>query len=828
MPDGTLIFRTEVDNKKALAELQRLTKQIDAAKAKLNEQTGKQSAIGAELKAATTEANKTGDSIERLKKELATLQFEASPSNTAGVGNPAALMANLERQKAIKTEISQQNALLRQQDAEAARLGTQYARITDQVNTTRGQLETMNTQAGGLSEQMTAAGGATASFGDAVKGAEQKVAKLGKRITGLVKRVFFFSLITMALRGVRQWFSNLIKTNDEATAAIARLKGALLTMAQPLVNVVIPAFVTLINVLTRVISAIASLIAMLTGGSVEAYADQAKSLYEESNALDAVGGSAKDAGKQMASFDEINQLQDTGGGGGGGSGNKIEPNFDFMENLGLEKIQGILEKILPYVEAIGIGLLAWKIGSSLFPNMKTALGLAMALAGAFLLVKGYIDAWQNGINWENLTQMVAGLALVVAGLAIAFGSLAAGIALVVGGVALLVLGIKEWITTGELSTETFAALEIGILAVAAGLALITGSWIPLAIGAVVGLALAIYKYWGQVKTFLTKTMDSIKRFFSTTWESIKGYFQSAWERAQEIWSIAATWFDEHVIQPIIRFFSPIVTTLSKIFEGCWILVKAAWVIASTWFNENVVQPIIKFFSPITETVGGFFTQLWDDIKVVWDKVAGWFDENVISSLKTSFDTVTDDIYGFFDTLWTDIKEIFSTVSEWLSENVITPITTAWDTAFGGLETTAKTIFNNILGFFETILNAIIGGVNGFLSGFNNLVTKAGKVIGKDWSPIGQFGYVSLPRLAQGAVIPPNREFMAVLGDQKQGTNIETPLATMVAAFKQALAESGGGGQVIENILTLDGEIIYQNQKRIAQRQGNTLVRIGGV
>ena len=43
----------------------------------------------------------------------------------------------------------------------------------------------------------------------------------------------------------------------------------------------------------------------------------------------------------------------------------------------------------------------------------------------------------------------------------------------------------------------------------------------------------------------------------------------------------------------------------------------------------------------------------------------------------------------------------------------------------------------------------------------------------------------LPRLASGAVIPPNREFMAVLGDQKRGTNIETPLATMVQAFKQA-------------------------------------------
>ena len=53
--------------------------------------------------------------------------------------------------------------------------------------------------------------------------------------------------------------------------------------------------------------------------------------------------------------------------------------------------------------------------------------------------------------------------------------------------------------------------------------------------------------------------------------------------------------------------------------------------------------------------------------------------------------------------------------------------------------------------------------------------------------------LKIPHLAQGAVIPANREFMAVLGDQKSGTNIETPLETMVQAFRQALAESGGRG-----------------------------------
>ena len=50
--------------------------------------------------------------------------------------------------------------------------------------------------------------------------------------------------------------------------------------------------------------------------------------------------------------------------------------------------------------------------------------------------------------------------------------------------------------------------------------------------------------------------------------------------------------------------------------------------------------------------------------------------------------------------------------------------------------------------------------------------------------------------------------MAVLGDQRHGqTNIETPLPTMVKAFKQALAESGG----------TSGEVkVYLGEKDITQ------------
>lgn len=62
--------------------------------------------------------------------------------------------------------------------------------------------------------------------------------------------------------------------------------------------------------------------------------------------------------------------------------------------------------------------------------------------------------------------------------------------------------------------------------------------------------------------------------------------------------------------------------------------------------------------------------------------------------------------------------------------------------------------------------------------------------------------LALPALAEGAVIPPNKEFMAVLGDQKSGTNIEAPLSTIEQAVENVLRRSGGG----EMTLVLDGDL----------------------
>ena len=130
-----------------------------------------------------------------------------------------------------------------------------------------------------------------------------------------------------------------------------------------------------------------------------------------------------------------------------------------------------------------------------------------------------------------------------------------------------------------------------------------------------------------------------------------------------------------------------------------------------------------------------------------------------------------------------------------------------------LKTAARALVESMPDVLKKPLNAIIGLVerasNAIIDCVNRMITKLGEffsgvkipewtkylpgvpaeIAGKDLGGLigaTQLSHITLPRLAKGAVIPPNKEFLAMLGDQSHGTNIEAPLDTIVDAFNSAL------------------------------------------
>lgn len=758
MADGKIVVTVDADAKKAQRALDTLSAKIDKMEAKLNEDTGTQSGLKKELDAALQSAKQTEDALKSLRSEADRLKGITSGSTSA---NPADYIDAYSRQAEVAAQIKEQEKILADQNKTAERLGSQYASITDKVIKQTEALDAAKTKAGELVQQITNASGASARMAEASARVEKSMSKFGNRISGLFKRALVFTVLSRGLSQLRSWLSETIMQNEAARASIAQLKAALLTLAQPILEVVIPVFVKLVNILAQVVTAIAKFFGMLSGKSWSAQKSAAQGLNEEQKALEGVGSAAEDASKSMASFDEINQItsnQASGGGGtsGAGASSGITPDFS---NLDLAEDK--LNDILGIVGAIAAGLLAWKIASMFTDDLGKIGGIALAAAGAFALVYFWLDAWNNGIDMTNFLGMLAGLAALAGGLAIAFGPIAAGIALVVGGLAMLVVGIKDVIDNG-FTLENTLTIIAGLLAAGIGIGILTGNWIPLLIAGIVSILVALVSFTGHGEDLingLKNVIDGFGKFFKGVFT---GDMKLAAEGAKQIWNgLKQTW-------------NAIVNSI-----------KDAWSAFIKWLQEK--NPAL---AAIFETIGKLFSDQYN----AWKKI--------LSGLITF-------LTGVF--------------------------TGDWKKAWNGVLDILKGIWNLIVGTVEGAINFIIDGINLLISALNKIQFNmpewvpliGGKSFGINITPVSR---VALPRLASGAVIPPNREFMAVLGDQKSGTNIETPLSTMVQAFKQAMNETGGAGaRQMTIVLQLDrrelGRAIYQLNNEETQRVG---VRLAGV
>ena len=624
------------------------------------------------------------------------------------------------------------------------------------------KLEGAKQEAGGLAKQLSESSRHSGALDAATKKAQKSMQKLSLRMREVLRSALIFTLISQSLAAFRNWMGKVITANDEASAAVARLKGALLTMVQPLLSVVIPAFVMLVNLLTQLVSIVAQVLAALFGTTLKGAAESAEALNAETEALEGVGGAAKKAGKSLASFDEINKLS-SGSSGGGGASSGIAPDFSGIEEIAGDR----LKNILALVKAIGAGLLAWRIGKALGLGLKEILALFVAIMGAITMVENLFDAWTNGVSWKNLAGALAGLALLAGGLYIAFGSVAAGISLIVGGIALLITAFRDAYLNGWNLQNLFMGIA-GILAAGLGISLLTGTWFPLLIAGIASILLAVTTAMGQGGVLLQGLQMMLQGFL----DFFKGIFTGDITMA--------------------------IGGIQLLCDGLNLAIFA--------ILESLKLLLISFLD--------------------------WLDEQTNGRLSGIIEVAKGFINAFFTFLQTGTSSLVEGIKQILTGlmEFITGVFTAdWDKAWRGIATMFKGIWNMIVGVVEGAINLLIDGINFLIRSFNSAFGVMRALTG--FPPIlNTLDYVELPRLAQGAVIPPNREFLAVLGDQKSGTNIEAPLSTIEEALTNVLNRRGGtgdGGQAI--ILECDkvqfGKLIYKLNQSESKRHGVSLVGV---
>lgn len=368
------------------------------------------------------------------------------------------------------------------------------------------------------------------------------------------------------------------------------------------------------------------------------------------------------------------------------------------------------------------------------PWMEAGLGLSGFVVGLLHT----LIATVQGTDWtalgQNIVSMVSAIDWV--GLFSAMGTLAIDVLQAINGI----LGQVDWGAVGQKIMDCIEAVDwAGILSQLGEI--INNNW-PLLL-AILGAALL-----PQISTFILSTLlgavlNALAVFIASVVASIG------------LWPLL-------LVAAVSVILAAIIETLRKHGDDIRAGVDK--------FGETIADIIRSAGEKVKEIWNGLWLtvkligmQLWEDITQGWNDF--W------ANIGTALDSAAADIQQGWNDAWTAVSDFVSDI---------------WE----GITDTIETAINGIIGLVNGMISAIVGGVNGVigvLNGFGFDVPewaqdKLGvERVGFNIDPITA---PQIPYLAQGAVIPANHEFLAVLGDQTNGTNIEAPLATI----QQALAE----------------------------------------
>ena len=707
--DGSVIFSCDLDSTKAQKKLSKLRDKISELNSELEKETGNKLNLEKQLDAASQAAKATEERVKVLRKEVERLN-DREWIQKQGFTQSEYQAQVLDRRAAAEAELKQQEELLHTQTKEVKTLSAAYEETTANIDSMTVKLDKAKVAAGELIANTEQERREREAENSALAKAGQYAARFRDQVKSLARSMLVFSVITAALMALRKQIKAAIATSAEASDAFARLKGALLTLAAPLMDVLIPALTWLMNLLAAIVSEIVTIISILSGKSKKSMETSGKNLYKETAAIDATGKAAKEATDALAAFDEINKLSTTMSvGGGGGGASAIAPDFDFDEGPMMEKLDKVFQKINDSFKTIRAGLeivvddLKWSFDKKAIPKSKaTWLTVLTALLGATL-----------GAAFGGITGGVIGLSL--------------GVLL---GLYLVGLDPETWKTEMDAEDAWIVVITALLGALLGSVFLgITGGVAGLSLGAILGL-------------YLTG--------FAEGDEEHGGKSQLLSELIVVLCALLGA-----VIGSIV---TPGVGTVVGMGLG---LILGLSIYSVRKDPKKGTQRLVSIGrSVLLGLLAGVLGVGLAALGIVSAGTAFIISAAIGLALKFFVDSVDD-------------SKVRKATSGFTGTRVSTKAPTR------SRRVAAQSLDGN--------------------------------------APV----YNDIPQLAHGAVIPPNKEFLAVLGDQKSGTNVEAPLSTIKQAVMEALAQ--GSREPINVNLVVDGKTLA----RVVVPNINNMTRAAG-
>lgn len=647
----------------------------------------------------------------------------------------------------------QLSAAQKEAEKSAADLKRQIAENTQQLTAERAALteHQEKTQKSAASTQklneklrQTAKSGKKASAGLLGVEKSSRSASRGTLNLGLaLKSMLLYMGVSKAIEAMKAGFADLAQASSSFNGTMSGLSSSFLQVRNsiaaacaPALQALTPVIQTVANAFVTAMNAVGAFSARLFGNATTftkakyAAVDYAKSVADASK-------TAKDADKEMgslASFDQVNNIQKQETGAASAANNGKPAPQDMFETVGIsEETIGLADRVRESFERM------------LEPLRRVDFS---NVTGAFDRLKESFSRFFSGLLSIDLKPLGDSLARVAEAASPIVAGLFDGLSWFLDNIA------------GPLAKWSMECLFPAVLDVIAGALKVIGSVLE----AVKPLFLWLWDNF----------LEPVAKWTGGVIVSVLGWL------AEKLTAIGG-WISSH--QTLVQDFAIILGGVAGAIlavKGAIIAVKTAFKVASavsSVFTQGLnlqLLPMTAIVVAIGAIIGIIIACIrhWDEIKAVaievwnkikdtWNKAGDWFHEHV-----------TEPITGFFTTMWAGIKKTFRMAIDWIKKK-FTDAVNGW-----------ISIVESFINFFIRGLNVLVRGINKLSFDVPDWVPGiGGKSLGFNIPLVPQ---VKIPRLAQGAVIPPNQQFAAILGDQTHGRNLEAPEGLIRQIFREEM------------------------------------------
>lgn len=611
-------------------------------------------------------------------------------------------------------------------------------------------------------------------------------------LLGMLGRSILFSFVFKAISAVstavKEGFGNLAQYSSGVNTTLSSLMSSLLylknsfaTAFAPVLDFVVPALNTMIDAIANALAWIGQLLAALTGKGSFVKAKKTQEDYAKS--LKKTGGAAKQAGKDAerstASFDKLNLISEQGAGGGGGTGG-TDPS-EMFETVDVDSkitsmVAGMKQALNDFYSwlAATFGPNLAKVWTDMQPNIENFKTILSGIWSDLGTLGAPLKAWFSADLIPFIQQTIDTIGFIINGLFDSFNMVFADIWNLV-----VFPFLENFVVSGlplitQFATEVMATLEPLFTLVKD---LFDRLWRD-AVAPALGLIMQI---WTDCVDVLYEVWQE---YGHPIFEAIREAISNTGQVFNDIWD---------------QYIKPVFDTFMDVADRLW---------------SNHIKPLLKHFLEF----GAKLTQVALDIyNHVILPLVSWFADTFGPRISGSLQVVTE-AFGAMGVFISSVIDAIILVLNGILDFVHTGFTQGWDKAWSNVGDIFKGVFNGIVQIAENAINYIIDSLNKLSFDVPDWVPLAG---GKHFG--FTLDHVRLPRLASGTVVPPRAgEFAAILGDNNREAEIVSPVGAMKQAFKEAMAEMGGGeGGDIHLTVNLDGKTVYDDivkQNRLVKKQ----------